>query len=118
MVYDAVIVGGGLAGSLSATLLTRKGYRTALVDKHERHPAEFRAELVFGEQVDTLKRLSLLDGLVRGAHFVDHAIVGRRGRYLESAVAPHYFLSYERMVGNARATGRRSTSAPEADDRP
>ena len=104
MVYDAIIVGGGLAGSLIATLLTRKGYRTALVDKHERHPAEFRAELIFGEQVDALERLGLLDELVRGAHFVDHAIVGRRGRYLESAIAPHYFLSYERMIGNARAS--------------
>ena len=104
MVYDAVIVGGGLAGSLSATLLTRKGYRTALVDKHERHPAEFRAELIFGEQVRALERLGLLDGLVRGARFVNHAIVGRRGRHLESARAPHYFLSYERMVGNARAS--------------
>jgi 2-polyprenyl-6-methoxyphenol hydroxylase-like FAD-dependent oxidoreductase len=104
MIYDAIVVGAGLAGSLSANLLTRGGYQVVLVDKDKVPPIEFRAEQVFGEQVHVLERLGLLDKLVRGASFTNHTIIGRRGRCLEEVDVPHYFLSYSHMVANARSS--------------
>ena len=58
---DVAIVGGGLAGSLAAAVLTRAGYRIALIDKRTVYPDEFRVEKLGGQQVDILRRLGLLD---------------------------------------------------------
>jgi len=39
---DVLIVGGGLAGSLTAAMLGRKGISAVVVDPHETYPAELR----------------------------------------------------------------------------
>ena len=61
--YDAIVVGARCAGSPTAMLLTRKGYRVLLVDK-----ASFPSDVVNGYQVQQLavarlKRWGLLDKL-------------------------------------------------------
>ncbi len=102
-VVDAVIVGGGLSGSLAAVLLGRVGFNVALVDRYSEYPPEFRAEQLVGSQVDTLRRLGVFETLASGATHVDHAIAARHGKIIERVYAPHYGLSYEAMVKAARA---------------
>ncbi|MBB4371475.1 2-polyprenyl-6-methoxyphenol hydroxylase-like FAD-dependent oxidoreductase [Bradyrhizobium sp. cir1] len=47
---DIAIVGGGLSGSTAAAMLGRAGISAALIDPHERYPADFRVEKLSGER--------------------------------------------------------------------
>ncbi len=64
--YDAVIVGGSLAGCTTAMLLGREGLRVALVEKQP-DPAAFKrvcSHFIQASAVPTLERLDLLDPIV------------------------------------------------------
>ncbi len=101
--YDAVVVGAGFAGSLCAILLTRRGYRVKLVDRHAVQPSEFRTEQLVGDQVGSLRRLGVLDVLLDGQASVEIA-VGYRGRtQIRTEKAPHYGLPYALMVRRLRS---------------
>ncbi|MBV8612242.1 MAG: FAD-dependent monooxygenase [Acetobacteraceae bacterium] len=102
-VSDVVIVGAGLSGTLAAVLLGRAGYGVTVVDRHREYPPEFRAEQLVGSQADALRRLGVFEALVAGVPRIDHAIAARRGRVIERVDVPHYGLSYQAMVGAARA---------------
>src|SRR5215813_12184811 len=74
--YDVIVIGARVAGSSTAMLLARKGYRVLMVDK-----ATFPSDTLSTHQVHisggaALKRWSLLDkvratqpGIVTGAQF-------------------------------------------------
>lgn len=106
--YDAAIVGGGLAGSLAATLLARAGRSAAVIDLHAVYPPDFRAEQLVGQQVSELERMGLLGDLLGSERPVDRAVVAHRGRILGQADAPHYSIRYENLVSRARASIPRS----------
>ncbi|MDR3535854.1 MAG: FAD-dependent monooxygenase [Acetobacteraceae bacterium] len=101
--YDTAIVGGGLAGSIIATLLARAGRSVALIDLHPVYPPDFRAEQLVGEQITQLAELGLLDAIVDGRRPVMHAVAARRGRVIGRVDAPHYGIRYEHMVARVRA---------------
>jgi 2-polyprenyl-6-methoxyphenol hydroxylase-like FAD-dependent oxidoreductase len=64
--YDAVIVGGSLAGSTTAILLGREGLRVALVEKQP-DPDAFKrvcSHFIQASGVPTIERLDLLDPIV------------------------------------------------------
>ena len=64
--YDAVIVGGSLAGCTTAILLAREGARVALVEKQP-DPAAFKrmcSHFIQASSVPTIERLGLLDTFV------------------------------------------------------
>jgi 2-polyprenyl-6-methoxyphenol hydroxylase-like FAD-dependent oxidoreductase len=64
--YDAVIVGGSLAGCTTAILLGREGLRVALVEKQP-DPDAFKrvcSHFIQASGVPTLERLDLLDPIV------------------------------------------------------
>jgi 2-polyprenyl-6-methoxyphenol hydroxylase-like FAD-dependent oxidoreductase len=90
--YDAVVVGAGFAGSLCAILLTRRGYRVKLLDRHAVQPSEFRTEQLVGDQVDSLRRFGVLDVLLDGQAAVEIAIGYRGWPQIRSEKAPHYGL--------------------------
>jgi 2-polyprenyl-6-methoxyphenol hydroxylase-like FAD-dependent oxidoreductase len=72
--YDAVIVGGSLAGCATAILLGREGLRVALVEKQP-DPAAFKrvcSHFIQASAIPTLERLDLLDPIL--------AAGGRRSR--------------------------------------
>lgn len=61
--YDAVVVGGSLAGCTAAILLAREGARVALVEKQP-DPAAFKrmcSHFIQASAVPTVERLGLLD---------------------------------------------------------
>ena len=48
---DVAIVGGGLAGSLTAAMLGRTGHDAILVDPHTHYPPDFRCEKLDASQI-------------------------------------------------------------------
>lgn len=99
---EVVIVGGGLAGTLTAILLARQGQQVALIDPHPIYPPDFRAEQLVGPQVAMLRQLGLLDILVRDTVPATRAVAMRSGRMIGSEAGPHYGIPYETMVNRAR----------------
>jgi 2-polyprenyl-6-methoxyphenol hydroxylase-like FAD-dependent oxidoreductase len=102
IVADVAIVGGGLAGSLAAAVLTRAGYRIALIDKRAVYPDEFRVEKLGGQQVDILRRLGLLDAFASEGSAFDTTLNIRRGRIVDVSRTLSYGLHYAPMVAIAR----------------
>ena len=99
---DVIIVGGGLAGTLTAVLLGRRGFQVALVDLHHRYPPDFRAEQLVGAQVEVLRHMELLDILVQDVRPAERAVATRRGRIVGAATASHYGIRYDDLVNRAR----------------
>jgi 2-polyprenyl-6-methoxyphenol hydroxylase-like FAD-dependent oxidoreductase len=102
IVADVAIVGGGLAGSLAAAVLTRAGYRIALIDKRAVYPEEFRVEKLGGLQVDILRRLGLLDAFAKDACPFDTVLNVRRGKVVDVSRGMSYGLHYAPLVAIAR----------------
>jgi 2-polyprenyl-6-methoxyphenol hydroxylase-like FAD-dependent oxidoreductase len=68
---DVAIVGAGLAGSILALVLARRGLRVAVVDLHARHRSDFRCEKFNAAQIDQLERLGVradIDAEAAAAH--------------------------------------------------
>jgi len=99
---DVAIVGGGLAGSLAAAVLTRAGYKVALIDKRAVYPEEFRVEKLGGKQIEILQRLGLLDAFAKEACAFDTVLNIRRGKIVDISRGTSYGLHYAPLVAIAR----------------
>src|SRR5262245_14381666 len=62
--YDAIVVGARCAGSPTAMLLARKGYRVLMVDKATFPSDTISPHLILPPGVEALKRWGLLDRVV------------------------------------------------------
>src|SRR4051812_19024702 len=62
--YDVVVVGARCAGSPTAMLLARRGYRVAVVDRAEFPSDTISTHLLHPPAVDALRRWGLLDRLI------------------------------------------------------
>ena len=99
---DVAIVGGGLAGSLAAAVLTRAGHKVALIDKRAVYPEEFRVEKLGGKQIEILQRLGLLDAFAKEAAAFDTVLNIRRGKVVDISRGTSYGLHYAPLVAIAR----------------
>src|SRR4051794_25862164 len=69
MTYDAITVGGGLAGSALAAELVRSGYKVLVLERETQFKDRVRGENMLPWGVAAARRLGLLDGLVAaGGH--------------------------------------------------
>jgi 2-polyprenyl-6-methoxyphenol hydroxylase-like FAD-dependent oxidoreductase len=100
--YDVLIVGGGLSGTIAAITLARAGYRVGLIDRNETYPSEFRVEKVGGDQVDALARLGLLEAVAATSTRFDEIVNLRHGRVVDHTRSPHFGLLYDRFVSAMR----------------
>jgi flavin-dependent dehydrogenase len=66
--YDAIVVGARCAGSPTAMLLARKGYRVLLVDRTTFPSDTMSTHLIKPPGVNRLKRWDLLDTVLRAAN--------------------------------------------------
>ena len=101
-VTDVAIVGGGLAGSLAAAVLTRAGYKVALIDKRAVYPEEFRVEKLAGQQIDILRRLGMLDAFASEACPFATTVNIRQGKVVDISRHLSYGLHYAPIVAIAR----------------
>jgi flavin-dependent dehydrogenase len=89
---DVAVIGGGPAGSTTATLLAQHGYRVGLFER-EHFPRFHIGESLIPETYHVLKRLDMLDRM-KGSHFVKKysvQFVNQNGRLSE----PFYFLDHK-----------------------
>jgi len=103
IVVDVAIVGGGLAGSLAAAVLTRRGFRVALIDKRAVYPEEFRVEKLGGQQLDILHRLGLIDAFAKDACLFDTVLNIRQGKLVDVSRGKSYGIPYAPLVAIARS---------------
>ena len=85
---DVVVIGGGPAGSTTATLIAQKGYKVQLFER-EKFPRYHIGESLIPETYWVLQRLNMLDKM-RKSHFVHkHSVqfVSANGK----SSAPFYF---------------------------
>lgn len=99
---DVVIVGGGMAGSTAAAMLTRAGYDAVLVDPHETYPPDFRCEKLDESQVELLKATGLADEMLSVADHSNCIWICRHGRIVEKRPATQYSARYDHMVNRMR----------------
>jgi 2-polyprenyl-6-methoxyphenol hydroxylase-like FAD-dependent oxidoreductase len=76
---DIVIIGAGLAGSLAALVIARRGMRVVMVDRHAAFPPEFRCEKFSTPQMALLRELDVVDCLSEVTQPYDRILVVRGG---------------------------------------
>ncbi|MEA2740890.1 MAG: hypothetical protein QOH05_4197, partial [Acetobacteraceae bacterium] len=102
-IADVVVVGGGISGTLAATVLGRAGYKVCLIDRYAVYPPDFRAEHLDGPQIDQLRRLGFLDDLTTGLYRGENVTLARSGGIVGITRTINYGLRYEALVNRARA---------------
>jgi|SRR5680860_565843 len=100
---DIAIVGGGLAGSIAAAMLSRSGFRILLIDPREVYPSDFRCEKLDGGQVETLEKTGLAKAVLSVATLDGSAWVARRGRLLDNKPSDQWGIRYDALVNTMRA---------------
>lgn len=83
-ISDVLIVGAGLAGTSTATILARSGLRVALLDVVDPLPYCFKAEKLGADQVERFRRLGMNDVEPRGIFY--HDLINGLRRQLPRAV--------------------------------
>jgi 2-polyprenyl-6-methoxyphenol hydroxylase-like FAD-dependent oxidoreductase len=99
---DIAVVGGGLAGSLAATMLGRAGYSVTLIDPFETCRPDFRCEKLEEAHVDTLRKAGVLDAVLPAALRYDEIWVARLGRLAEIKEITEYGIDYSALVNRLR----------------
>jgi 2-polyprenyl-6-methoxyphenol hydroxylase-like FAD-dependent oxidoreductase len=99
---DIAIVGGGLAGSLTAAMLGRAGVSAVLIDPHPVYPPDFRCEKVDGGQMRTLRRTGLADAVMRAGTFDDGVWIARFGRVVDKRPGDQHGILYDNLVNTIR----------------
>jgi 2-polyprenyl-6-methoxyphenol hydroxylase-like FAD-dependent oxidoreductase len=100
---DIAIIGGGLAGSTTAAMLSRAGYGAVLIDPHVHYPPELRCEKLDGPQVRILRRTGIADAVLGAGTFDGESWVARFGRIVEKRPGDQYGILYDILVNTVRA---------------
>jgi 2-polyprenyl-6-methoxyphenol hydroxylase-like FAD-dependent oxidoreductase len=100
---DIAIVGGGLAGSLTAAMLGRAGISAVVIDPHTVYPPDFRCEKIDGGQFQTLQKTGLAEAVARVATFDGEAWVARFGRVVDKRPGDQHGILYDKLVNAIRA---------------
>ncbi len=100
---DVAIVGGGLAGSLTAAMLGRAGIDAVLIDPRPEYPPDFRCEKLDGDQVAILKKTGLADAVLRVSTPDVVSWVARFGRLVEKRPGDQEGIFYAPLVNTVRA---------------
>ena len=100
---DVAIIGGGLAGSLTAAMLGRAGVDAVLIDPRPEYPPEFRCEKLDGDQVAILQKTGLAQAVLRVSTPDVVSWVARFGRLIEKRPGDQEGIFYAPLVNTVRA---------------
>ncbi|MFO1207027.1 MAG: NAD(P)/FAD-dependent oxidoreductase [Burkholderiales bacterium] len=100
---DVVVVGAGLAGAATSTVLARRGLKVILVDPYPEFPPLFRAEKLEPSQAALLRKLGLFEGVQPGTRLIREIIHGRGGRIVRRRAIEQFGISYRDIVNRVRA---------------
>ncbi len=100
---DVAVIGGGLAGSVAAAMLGRRGIDTVLIDPHESYPPDFRCEKLDRSQVALLHKTGLHDDVRRALTVADGIWVVHGGGHAEKRSSGQYYFMYDTLVNAVRA---------------
>ncbi|MGJ5176936.1 FAD-dependent oxidoreductase [Bradyrhizobium oligotrophicum] len=100
---DIAIIGGGLAGSITAAMLGKAGVSAILVDPHAVYPPDFRIEKISGpEQIGRFRRTGVADLALRRATLAPENWIARFGYVLDRAPVHQYGILYDALVAAVR----------------
>ena len=99
---DVAIVGAGLAGSLAATMLGRRGVSVALIDPFEHARPDFRCEKIEDRHAESLAKAGVLDEILPSARRYENVWVARLGRLAEIKPIVEYGIAYGDFVNGIR----------------
>jgi 2-polyprenyl-6-methoxyphenol hydroxylase-like FAD-dependent oxidoreductase len=99
---DVAILGGGLAGSLTAAMLGRAGIDCTLVDPNEVYPDDFRCEKLDGPQTEILRKTGLLAPVLKASTFDGACWTARFGRVIEKRPGDQQGFHYSTLVNTIR----------------
>lgn len=120
--YDAVIVGGRVAGAATALLLARRGHRVLVLDREPPGRDTLSTHALMRAGVDQLRRWGLLDQIVAaGTPPVDSVTFHYGGRPLvidvtEPLYAPRRYLFDRLLVAAAEGAGAEFRFRTTVDD--
>jgi len=101
--FDVAIAGAGLAGSIIATALARKGHSVAIIDPNDVYPDEFRCEKINFDQIASLERSGLGKAVLSASTHDKTAWVSRLGLLIEKRPSDQLGIDYGRLVNTLRA---------------
>jgi 2-polyprenyl-6-methoxyphenol hydroxylase-like FAD-dependent oxidoreductase len=99
---DIAVVGGGLAGSIAATMLGRAGLRVALIDPHTNYPPDFPCEKLDETQIRLFGKTGLADSVRRAATIDGQVWIAQFGRVVEKRPSAQWNILYEALVNVIR----------------
>jgi 2-polyprenyl-6-methoxyphenol hydroxylase-like FAD-dependent oxidoreductase len=100
---DVAIVGGGLAGSITAATLGRAGIPAIVIDPHRVYPPDFRCEKLGGAQLDILRKTGLADAALRATTHDRDVWIARFGYLVDKKPSDQYGVLYQDLVNAMRA---------------
>ena len=117
--YDAIIVGARCAGSPTAMLLARKGYRVLLVDKASFPSDTISTHIIWPHGAEIMDRWGLLDGLAATGcppialnMIFDVGPFALKGGVTDTNAGPRWVLPATYGAGQDCSSMRRSRAAP------
>jgi 2-polyprenyl-6-methoxyphenol hydroxylase-like FAD-dependent oxidoreductase len=99
---DIAIVGGGMAGSTTAAMLTQMGHDAVVVDPHQVYPPDFRCEKLDALQIELLNKTGLGDVILSAVDNTDCIWISRHGRIVEKRPTHQCSAKYETFVNVMR----------------
>lgn len=102
---DVILVGGGLAGAVAASVLARQGVRVMLIDRQSTFPACFKAEKIEPDQTELFEKFGLMRAFnAGGSDAIHHVLNAEDGRVLRVEQREQFGIFYQDMVNAVRAT--------------
>jgi 2-polyprenyl-6-methoxyphenol hydroxylase-like FAD-dependent oxidoreductase len=99
---DIAIVGGGLAGSMTAAMLGRAGIDAVLIDPHRVYPDDFRCEKLGGPQIPLLQKTGLADAVFRKSTHDREVWIAQYGHLIDRRPSDQRGILYQDLVGAIR----------------
>lgn len=100
--YDIAIVGGGIAGSTMAAMLSKTDVKAILIDPNEILPVDFRCEKFDRGQMACIERMGISEKIYAATTENENIWIARKGKLVNKMRYPHYGFSYERVINAIR----------------